>query len=180
MAETGRIALDNQLLLLFEANLKRIFAMKVGRSTFRELQNVVMTITNNDKTLANFLFETLFNGQIKEGVNEQQSELLEDIIKDFTIPARLSKEIYERGEFINMITSDLVGQHEEVAFLNRLRRIDGEEFLFLADPQNVIHILQHFVGRLHEIEKAPPGKGKLDKHKKELALLADHLKQLSN
>jgi hypothetical protein len=101
------------------------------------------------------------------------------VIRDFTIPARLAKEVFERGEFINMITSDLVAQQEEVAFLNRMRRIDGEEFLFLADPQNLVHLLQHFVARLFEMEKAPPAKGKLDKHRKEIAILAERLKQLS-
>jgi hypothetical protein len=182
MAEQAKekITIDDQTLLLFEGNLKRIFAMKVTKSTFRELQNVIMTIANQNKETANFLFETLLTGQIKEGVtNEKQNEMLEEIIKDFTIPSRLAKEVFERGEFVNMITSDLVAQQEEVAFLNRLRRIDGEEFLFLADPQNVVHILQHFIGRLYEIDKAPPGKGKLEKHKKELALLSDRLKQLS-
>ncbi len=182
MAEQAKekITLNDQALMLFEGNLKRMFAMKVTRSTFRELQNVILTISNNDKALANFFFETLMNGQIAPGVaNEQQQEILADLIKDFTIAARLSKEVYERGEFVNMITSDLVAQQEEVAFLNRIRRIDGDEFLFLADPQNVVHLLQHFVGRLYEIDKAPQGKGKLDKFKKDLSVLGEKLKQLA-
>ena len=182
MAEQAKekITLTDQTLMLFDGNLKRIFAMKVTRSTFRELQNVILTISNQDKSLANFLFETLLNGQIAPHVaNEQQSDILDEIIKDFTIPARLAKEVYERGEFINMVTSDLVAQQDEVAFLNRIRRIDGDEFLFLADPQNVVHLLQHFVGRLYEIDKSPAGKGKLDKHKKELSILAERLKQLT-
>lgn len=183
MAEVTKekVELKDEQIMLFDGNLKRIFAMKVTRSTFRELQNVIMTVAGQDKNLANFLFELLMTGAIKEGVvlKENHRAVLEEIIKDFTIPARLAKEVYERGEFINMITSDLVAQQEEVAFLNRLRRIDGEEFLFLADPQNVVHLLQHFVARLFEADKSPQAKGKLDKHKKEIALIADRLKQLS-
>jgi hypothetical protein len=175
-----KVHVDDHTLMLFEGNLKRIFAMKVTRSTFRELQNVILTCANQDKNLANFLFETLMTAEIKPGtLNEKQKEIFEEIIKDFTIPCRLAKEVYERGEFVNMITSDLVAQQEEIAFLNRMRRIDGEEFLFLADPQNMIHLLQHFVGRLYEIDKAPAGKGKLDKHKKELSLIAERIKQLA-
>lgn len=182
MAEQSKekIELKDDILMLFEGNLKRIFAMKVTRSTFRELQNVILTVANQDKNLANYLFETLLTGQIKEGTaSEKHSQILQEVIRDFTIPARLAKEVFERGEFINMITSDLVAQQEEVAFLNRMRRIDGEEFLFLADPQNLVHLLQHFVARLFEMEKAPPAKGKLDKHRKEIAILAERLKQLS-
>lgn len=174
-----KINLDDQCVMLFEGNLKRIFAMKVTRSTFRELQNVIFTCANQDKNLANFLFETLLSGQVKGTVSEKHKAALEDIIKNFTIPTRLAKEVFERGEFVNMITSDLVAQAEEVAFLNRIRRIDGEEFTFLADPENTIHLLQHFVGRLFELEKNSIGKGKLEKHKKEISLIAERLKQLA-
>lgn len=172
--------LDDRTLILFEGNLKRIFAMKITPSTFRELQNVILSCSNQDKNMANFLFETLMTGQIKESVgNEKQRELLEEIIKDFTIPARLAKEVHERGEFVSIITSDLAVQNDQTAFLHRIRRIDGEEFIFFADSQNTIHLLQHFVGRLYELEKHPKGKDQLAKYKNELSLIADKIKHLS-
>lgn len=175
-----KIVLDDRVVMLFEGNLKRIFAMKISRSTFRELQNVILSCANNDKELANFLFETLLTGQIKASIpNEKHREILEDAIKNFTIPARLAKEVFERGEFINIITSDLVNQQEQFAFLNRVRRIDGEEFIFLSDPQNTLHLLQHFVGRLFELEKNPKGKEEIDKFKKEIGIMGERLKQLS-
>ncbi len=175
----NKIILDDRTLTLFDGNLQRIFAMKVSHSTFRELQNVILSCTNQDKPTANFLFETLMTGQIKENVgNEKQRELLEAIVKDFTVPARLAKEVHERGEFVSIITSDLAVQNEQTAFVHRIRRIDGEEFVFMADPQNTIHLLQHFVGRLYEMEKHPKGKEQLAKHKGELTLIADKLKHL--
>lgn len=174
----NKVLLDDKVIMLFEGNMRRIFAMKITRSTFRELQNVILNCANQDKDVANFLFETLMTGQIKQSVNEKNREILEEVIKDFTIPARLAKEVYERGEFINIITSDLVNQQEQFAFLNRLRRIDGEEFIFMSDPQNTVHILQHFVGRLHELKKAPKGDEVLSKHKDELTFLRERLKQL--
>jgi hypothetical protein len=178
-ASHEKISLDDRTLLLFEGNMRRIFALKISHSTFRELQNVILSCANQDKTLANFLFETLLTGQIKEGVgNEKQRELLEEVIKNFTIPARLAKEITERGDFVSIITSDLAVQNEQTAFLHRIRRIDGEEFTFMADSQNTIHLLQHFVGRLYELEKHPKGKEQLSKYKNELFLIADKLKHL--
>lgn len=175
-----KVILDDRVVMLFEGNLRRIFAMKITRSTFRELQNVILNCANQDKDIANFLFETLLTGQIKQPLNnEKQREILEEIIKQFTIPARLAKEVHERGEFVNIITSDLVSQQDQYAFLNRVRRIDGEEFVFLSDPQNTFNLLQHFAGRLIELEKAPRGKDQLDKFKRELSLVAERLKQLA-
>lgn len=175
-----KVALDDRVVMLFEGNMRRIFAMKITRSTYRELQNVILNCANQNKDLANFLFETLLTGQIKATVpNEKHREILEDVIKNFTIPARLSKEVYERGEFVNIITSDLVTQQDQSAFLNRLRRIDGEEFIFMSDTQNTVHLVQHFVGRLYELENSKNAKEELAKHKKELGLIADRLKQLS-
>lgn len=182
MAEqtSDKILLDDRMLMLFEGNMKRIFAMKISRSTFRELQNVILNCANQNKDLANFLFETLMTGQIKIAIpNEKHREILEDVIKHFTIPARLAKEIFERGEFINIITSDLVSQQDQFAFLNRLRRIDGEEFVFMSDPKNTIDLLQHLIARLYELEKAPKGREELSKFKKDLNVIGERIKQLS-
>ncbi len=172
--------IDDRIIMLFEGNMKRIFAMKITRSTFREIQNVILNCTNQNKELANFLFETLLTGQIKVNIpNEKHREILEDVIKNFTIPARLAKEVYERGEFVNIITSDLVTQQDQHAFLNRLRRIDGEEFIFMSDTQNTLHLVQHFVGRLYELDGNPKAKEELSKYKKELGMIAERLKELS-
>lgn len=180
MSETkNKIALDDRVVSLFEGNLKRIFAMKITRSTYRELQNVILNCTDQNKELANFYFDLLLSGQIKATIpNEKHRETLEECIKNFTIPARVAKEIYERGEFINIITSDLLTQPDEVAFINRLRRIDGEEFVFMSNPQNTFHLFQHFAGRLFELENSPQGKEELMKFKKDLTLIGERLKQL--
>ena len=159
--------------------MRRIFAMKVSRSTFREMQNVILNCVNQNKDLANLLFETLLTGQVKDEVTSSKHRaILEDVIKHFTIPARLAKEVAERGEFINIVTSDLVFQEDQFAFLNRLRRIDGEEFTFLSDPQNTVHLLNHFISRLQELEKNPKTKNGLEKYKQELHTLGERLQVL--
>ena len=58
-------------------------------------------------------------------------------------------------------------------------RHDGEEFIFMSDTQNTVHLVQHFVGRLYELENHKHGKEELGKYKKELGLIADRLKQLT-
>lgn len=175
-----KITIDDQALMLFEGNLKRIFAMKITRSTFRELQNVVFSIAGQNKDLATFFLDTLFSGQIRPNTaNENQKKILDEIIKNFTIPARLSKEVFERGDFISMITSDVVGQGDDVALLNRVRRIDGEEYIFLSDIENSVNLISHFIGRLYETDKNETAKKQLQKFKKDLSILADRLKQLS-
>ncbi|NGX61678.1 MAG: hypothetical protein K940chlam9_01167 [Chlamydiae bacterium] len=182
MAEktTEKISLDDRVIHLFEGNMRRIFAMKVTRSTYREIQNTILSCANQNQDLANFLFETLMTGQIKVSIpNEKHREIIEEVIQNFTIPARLAKEVFERGEFINIITSDLVTQEEKVAFYNRLRRIDGEEFHFLSDAQNTMHLLQHFSGRMVELDNHPKGREEIEKFKKELGIIGDRLKQLS-
>lgn len=182
MAEVRKelTTLDDKTLMLFEGNLKRIFAMKITRSTFREIQNVIINCCNGDKRLANELFETLMTGQVKEGLgNDKQKPILENIIKDFTIPTRLAKEVLERGEFVNIITSDTLQQNDQIAFLNRVRRIDGDEFIFLTDPESTIHLLKHFIGRFNELEKNPQGKEFIQKHRKELSALGEKLRTMN-
>lgn len=175
-----KVILDDRIVMLFEGNLRRIFAMKITRSTYRELQNVILNCANQNQELANFLFETLLTGQLKASIpNEKHREIIEEMIKTFTIPARLAKEVYERGEFVNIITSDLITQQDQSAFLNRIRRVDGDEFVFLSDTQNTVHLVQHFVGRLYELENSKNAQAELAKFKKELGLIADRLKQLA-
>lgn len=176
-----KINLDDRIVGLFEGNLRRIFAMKVTPSTFREIQNVILSCANQNKEMANLLFEILLAGQIPAGLSltDKHKKVLEDVIKDFTIPARLAKDVFERGEFINIITSDLISQKDQYIFLNRLRRIDGDEFVFMSDPQNTINLVQHLIGRLCELGDSPKGKEEILKFKKELKVSAERLQQLS-
>ncbi len=174
------IPIEDRILSLFEGNLKRIFAMKITRSTFRELQNMILTCAGHNKDIANFLFETLLVGEIPSGwLNEKQSEVMEEAIKHFTIPARLAKDVNERGEFINVITSDMVTQQEDCALLNRIRRIDGDEFVFLSNAENTMHLIQHFIARLQELQTNKKAQEDLSKFKKELNLAGERLKQLA-
>lgn len=171
--------LDEKNLTQLDASLKRIFAMKITRSTFRELQNVLIALAQGNKHLTNDLYESLITGNVKPGVAKDMAEL-QSITKQFMIPIRLSKEIFERGEFINIITSDTISQDKEIALLNRIRRIDGDEFLFITDIPSTVSILKHFYGRIQEFEKSEEGKKQLGAFKRDLASLGQALQQLAS
>ena len=164
--------MDENLLSQLEAALRRIFAMKITRSTFREVQNMLLSITGGDKGMATDLLETLFTGQVKENLTRgKNGDALKTVAREFSIPIRLSKEVLERGEFVNIITSDTIAQKDKLGLLNRMRRTDGEEFLFITDPESTVHLLQHFAGRLQELERAEYGKEQLLHFKKDIIQL---------
>jgi hypothetical protein len=171
--------LDDKMVSQLEASLRRIFAMKITRSTFRELQNVLITVSGGSRDLTNDLFESLYTGQLKDSLKGKSADQLKTLLTEFSIPIRLSKEIFERGEFVNIITSDTITQKDTVAFLNRIRRIDGEEFLFITDPESTVHLLQHFTGRLQELSKMEQGEQLINNFKKDLLILRNKLDELA-
>lgn len=171
--------LSDKEVVLLEKNLQRIFAMNIMRSTFREVQNTILATSDGDKEKANDLFEALLVGEIKEGVvNNKGKEVLKSVIDRFSIPVRLSKEVYERGDFINIITSDLLSQTNRVVFLNRIRRVDGEEFQFITDADSTIHLLQHFLGRVQDLDRSDTSKKIIADYKKDLTALKTKIEQL--
>ena len=120
------LEIDNNTFLLLEGNLKRIFATPIGYTTFREFQNVVFNCSQGQQELANFLFEMLINGKLLQELPAGQKQSAQSLIVQFMMLIRVAKDIHERGEFINFITSDMLAQQERCVFLNRLARVDGQ------------------------------------------------------
>lgn len=172
------VSLKDSIFLLLEGNLKRVFATKIGYTTFREVQNVIFGCTENDQNLANFVFEMLINGKLPSELNPSQTKNAHALISAFMIPIRVAKEVHEKGEFINFITSDMLIQQEKCTFLNRLARIDGEEFLLMADIQNTTHLIRHFISRLLEAQKHVVGQQNLAEIKDDLSSLRNYLDEL--
>lgn len=160
------------------SSLQRIFSMKITRSTFREVQNAIISASGESKDEVNDVFESFLSGKIKDKMAKGKAlDTLKSTIDEFSIPIRLSKEVHERGEFVNIITSDTLTQGDRIAFLNRVRRIDGEEFHFVTDPESTIHLLNHFIGRLKELEKSDQTMEILAKHKDDLLKLKDRVEE---
>lgn len=169
--------LNEAMIHHIEAVLKRIFSIKITRSTIREVQNGLMACTKNDRELSQDLFEAIISGQLQQGfASHPQIEFLKKLLAEFTIPLRVAKEVFERGEFVSMVTSDMITNENEVAFVNRVKRIDGEEFSFLTDPLSTLHLLHHFTARVQELEK---NKDLLHAMKSDLVSLKDKLEALT-
>ncbi len=174
-AETN--ALDQARIKHFERSLQRVFSLPITRSTFRQLQNAILAIVDGDRDRANLIFEALLTGEIKEGVvNQADQAAFRKVIDAFTVNAWVAKDVFEKGEFINIISSDIIQQQNRLLYANTLRRIDGEELQFLTDFESTLQLLQHFVQRLRESKDRFDVSSELfQAHRKELAALKNSL-----
>lgn len=137
----------------FRFHLQRLFSLKIGRTTFRELQNAILNTVEGDRDQASQLFDALMRGDVPETLADTESlPAIRALIDAFSVPARLARDVYERGDFLQVITSDVIRQNDTPLFVNRIRRIDGEEIQFITDVESTVHLLQHFVGRLSDLE----------------------------
>ena len=173
------LEIDNNTFLLLEGNLKRIFATPIGYTTFREFQNVVFNCSQGQQELANFLFEMLINGKLLQELPAGQKQSAQSLIVQFMMLIRVAKDIHERGEFINFITSDMLAHQERCVFLNRLARVDGQEFLLMKDVQNTCHLIRHLLSRLLEAQKNPIGEKNLQEIQEDLVSLRAHFEELT-
>lgn len=162
----------------FRFHLQRLFSLKVGRTTFREMQNAILNTVEGNRDEAAKLFEALLRGEIGDDLADKEAiGPLKSLIDTYCVPARLSRDVYERGDFLQVITSDLVRQDKPL-FVNRIRRIDGDEIQFITDIESTVHLLQHFVGRLVDMEGDPGDAKALEGSAKELEMVQNGLKQL--
>lgn len=172
--------IDEKNLVVLEQNLQRIFGLKIGRTTFREVQNAILAAAQGNKDVANTLFETLLSGEVKDkslGTHAQNHVI--SMINTYSVPFRLARDVYERGDFLQLITSDTIQQNDKPLFVNRIKRVDGKEHQFICDVPSTIHLLTHFLSRLQELEVSNPKARALEPFAKDLAALKQRLDQLS-
>jgi hypothetical protein len=173
---TEKSLLDVNTLTVLELSLKRIFSLAVTRSTYREVQNIVVNATRADKEQVDSFLRCLLTGEVDTNtVSPEGLEILERIIDKFTIPARLSREVLERGEYVSLLTSDTIHNDK---LLNCIRRIDGKEFQFVTDPTMTCNLLQHFVTRLKGMTDLKDGKKTLDSVKEQLRSIKTTLDEI--
>lgn len=171
---------DEKSLVQLEQSLQRIFGLRIGRTTFREAQNAVLAAAQGNKDDAAKLFEMLLSGELNEnGINSDTLRQMRSLIATYGIPFRLARDVYERGDFLQVITSDTIYQSERPLFVNRIKRIDGKEHQFICDVQSTLHLLTHFLSRLQELEASNPKGHFLDPFQKELASLKVKLDQVA-
>lgn len=170
---------DEKKLLGVRRALQRIFALPMTKSTFREVQNAIANQFENNRDEANSFLELLLRGEVKGDVSELgDRDELEKLIEFFSIPTWVAKDVHEKGDFINLITSDILTQNNQVLCANRIRKIDGEEFQFLTDPESTLQLLQHFLVRIQELEKNERTRPVITRNRPQLESLKQKLDEL--
>jgi hypothetical protein len=158
--------------------LKRVYALPITQSTYKEVQTTIYNVCNQSTESANRVLEALLRAQAPTGQGDEQGITL--LIEEFSVPTRLSKDILEKGEFINFMSSDLLQQGNRALFINHIRRVDGKHFQFFSEPEGILRLLEHFTGRLEEIKQADPSKNFLESHATEIAALNKRFSDLAS
>jgi hypothetical protein len=140
---------------------KRIFALPISRMTIREVQNAVSTAIPSNPDAFKSIMESLLSGEMKGDIRTSDGTDLSNFVETYSYPVRLSKEVAEMGEFMNSFNCEFLQQGNQVYFVNRMRRIDGQEYYFLSMPETNIRLAHMFVNRLQDLKKAL-GRLKLD------------------
>lgn len=167
--------MDEQQITLVKKELKRIFSLPIKNSTFREMQSSISKLMGDDAAATQSFFETLLAGELKSHQEEKKYPSLKGVIEEFAIPAMVAKNVHERGEFLSLVNSETMARTNFIAFMTRLRRVDGEEFQFITDPDGTLHMLNHFLGRIQEIIRIDKSNAVLNACRNELQELKKKL-----
>lgn len=154
---------------------QRILMLPLTRSSFRQMQNVIFQAVNGSRDEASAVLEALLSGQDKNGKGEAH---FQDFIDKYAVSTGVAREVAERGEFVSLVTSDIINHPQMPIFGNRIRRVDGKEFDFVTDAESTLQLLQHFSIRLQEMDKADKSKNVLKGLKSELSTLKNRIEEL--
>lgn len=128
--------------------LKRIFALPITKLTFLQIQNMLRQTIQDKDEHAEFM-QSLLSGSFVEFSGEVgKNESMRALLDEFCIPSRIAKEVEERGEILQFITSETIDKSGTSYIYHRMRRIDGEEFIFFTDSEATVLLLEHFSQRL--------------------------------
>ena len=96
------IQLDSLLI-----SLKRIFALPISKTTFKQVQNAVFTsITDPEERKA--IFEALLTATFKEEPSEKHKRHVKKaLLEEFSVPVRVAKEVEERGDAHHPLLADV-------------------------------------------------------------------------
>lgn len=170
---------EEKKVIQLDKALERIFAFPISRSTFRQLQNVIFAVTEGNQETSTAILEALITGEIKQDGNKSiQVPGFKKLTEKYCVLVQVAKDVLERGEFINLVTSDVLQNPQAVVFANRIRRVDGEEMHFITDATSTMQLVHHFLNRIQEIDRAEPAKGVVEGVKKELGAIQQKLEEL--
>lgn len=132
--------------------LKRIFALPISRMTLREMQNAISTVIPEKQDVAQALYESLLAGEIQGSLKTKNEAPLNSLVGAYSAHSRIAREVAEKGEFMNSFSCEPFRQGNQVYFINRMRRIDGQEYHFLSSPDINLRLARMFIQRLNELK----------------------------
>jgi len=172
--------IDDKKLQFLNSEFLKITILQIAKSSFRQMQNAILVATDGDKDLAARLLESLMTDQIVLQKGDLAPGASIDKLKEkFQIPLNFAREVAEKGEFISIVTSDIIKHPEMPIFGNRIRKVGGEEFEFLTDTLSTIQLMHHFSFRLDELEKLEQPNNILKGLKRDLTMLKNRFEQLA-
>lgn len=170
--------IDAKKLQQLDQAFQRILTLPVSKSSFRQMQNAILFCMEGDRESASKLLEALLTGKGDLLNNAKPEPSLQKLIERYSLPIGVAREVSERGDFLSIVTSDIISHPEMPLFGNRIRRVDGQEFDFITNAESAIQLLHHFSARLAEMEKLEKSREVLKGHKNELVSLKNRIDQL--
>lgn len=167
--------IDAKKIQQLDVAFQRILTLPVSKSTFRQMQNAVLFCFDGDRELASKVIEAILTGKQKDSPADSELQML---IERFALPMNVAREVAERGDFLSIVTSDIINHPEMPIFGNTIRCVDGREFNFITNAETAIQLLHHFSARLFEMDKLEKSRDVLKGFKKELVSLKARIDQL--
>lgn len=171
--------IDEKKVQQLDMAFQRILTLPLSKSSFRQMQNAILFCLEGDRDAATGLLEALLRGTSDNQAGKAaQDANMQKLIDRFSLQIGVAREVSERGDFLSIVTSDIINHPEMPLFGNRIRRVDGQEFDFITNAESAIQLLQHFSSRLQEMEKLEKSREVLKGAKKELISLKSRIEQL--
>ncbi len=158
--------------------LKRTFALPITKSTYNEIQRSIFKAVDENVDRANEVLVSLLGGEVKKDNDNSPDSPTQDFLDEFSVQVRLAKDIYERGEFLNFISSEVINARNNVLFSNFIHKLDGNQFQFLTDPEGIVQLASHFLGRVEEIKRIDKSKRFIKNKKEDLQNLKERLEHI--
>lgn len=172
--------IDVKKMQQLEVAFQRILTLPVSKSSFRQMQNAILFCVEGDREAASKLLEALLRGdqESQNGSKSTNDPALQKLIDRYSLQIGVAREVSERGDFLSIVTSDVINHPEMPLFGNRIRRIDGQEFEFITNAESAVQLLHHFAARIQEMENLEKERKVLKGLKRELVALKDRIDQL--
>jgi hypothetical protein len=172
--------LTKEQLQTLDSAFKRILVLPISKMTIRELQDVLNNFLDGSKDVPRNLFNSIVEGKVNPAFDKSIHKEIQDFIDKYSATFRVAIDVADTGEFINSFTCDQIVQNNRPFYVNRMRRIDGEEYYFISNPDTTIRLAQMFVKRLIETRKETKNLPLEPRVKKELESIRKDLESLLN